>query len=137
MRALEQTEEYLLDGGKLCLDPAYIYHKKERFYFCYIPCRESDFDREFRRLAGFIADHVDPEDRRAVKMAEKIEGTAGDWHVDLCELEELSDIPADEEQPEVVLSPVQEVIELDDLPDDSPGLPWDDWHIENKSGLFR
>lgn len=137
IRALEQAEEYLLDGGRLCLDPAYIYYKKERFYFCYMPHKEPDFDREFRCLAEFIADHADQEDRRAVKMTEKITETAGDWHIDLCELKELSDIPAEEEEPKVILSPVQEPVESEDLPEDVPGLPWDDWHIEDKTGLFR
>ena len=137
VRALEQADEYLLDGGRLCLDPAYIYYKKERFYFCYIPYKEPAFDREICNLADFLKKHADPGDQRAVKMAETLVAKAGDWHLDLCDLKELTHMPDQEEQPEAILSPVQESIEQNDLPDDSPGLPWDDWHIESKTGLFR
>ena len=137
MLALEQADEYLLDGGRICLDPAYIYYKKEIFYFCYIPHKEPDFDREFRDLADFIADHADPDDEQAVKMTETIAEVAQEWHIDLSELKELSDITADEEGPEVIIPPVPEPIEQEGFDYDLPDLPWDDWHIEDKIGLFR
>lgn len=133
--ALSQTEEYLLDGGKICLDPAYIYYRNDRFYFCYIPFKESDFDWEFQQLAAFIAGHTDPADERAADMANRLEEMSRAYAVDLDKLKALTGEP--KAKREAVLMPeIAETLEEED-PDDETTLPWDDWHIESKPGLFR
>ncbi len=100
--ALDQTADYLLDGGKLLLDPGYIYYRKEHYRFCYRPFAAADFDGEFEELAAFVSEHVDSGDDEAAGLAGRLYRLALDKSADLASVREVlenlpPELPEDEE----------------------------------------
>lgn len=135
VKALDQTCEYLLDGGRICLDPAYIYYDQKAFSFCYIPFKESDFDWEFTILTDFITSHVDPGDKTAAAMAEKLTEIASAFAVDRGKLEEIASW-YENDKPEIV-SEQQALLPEEEMEESDMDLPWDQWQLNSKPGLFR
>ena len=135
-KALDKTCEYLLDGGRICLDPAYIYYDQKAFRFCYIPFKESDFDWEFRILTDFIAAHADPEDRAAAAMAEKLSDMASAFAVDRGKLREIASWYENDGE-EVVSGQAEVLQDAEELEENETDLPWDEWQLNTKPGLFR
>ena len=97
--ALGQVDEYLLDGGKLLLEPDYIFYKREHCSFCYRPFAESDFDRQFARLAEFITERVDTEDSEAFRLAGRLYHLALEKNADAVTLREA--LETDSGDPEI------------------------------------
>ena len=133
---LDQAYEYLLDGGRIGLDPSYIYYRQGSFCFCYLPFEEPAFDWEIRRLAEFISDCADPEDRLAVSMADRLYEAASTFGIDRQKLQEIAEMRVEDEELPAEQDPEPLVTE-GEMTEEDFDLPWDEWHIESKPGLFH
>ena len=139
--ALEQTADYLLDGGRLLLDPEYIYYRKEHCQFCYRPFAPSDFDREFEKLASFISEHTGAEDPGAVRMAGRLYRLALEKSADLTsireamhELEEDSSCEICRDDEDDVCGPEEPGNQFDDEPALSAGSGFEGGWTEEDLG---
>lgn len=72
--ALQQMDEYLLDGNKLVLDPALIYLDVEsrEAVFCYLPVYKKSIQDGFRALASYLLYHLNQSDTEAVLLVYEI-----------------------------------------------------------------
>ncbi len=66
--AMQQMEQYLLDGNKLVLDPALIYLDIESrdAAFCYLPSYKKNIQESFRSFASYLLYHLNQADTNAV-----------------------------------------------------------------------
>lgn len=67
-KAIERTEEYLLDVHHLLLDPEYIFYEDGRYYFCYYPPVKRDLWEAFHILTEYLVKQADYEDPDCVRM---------------------------------------------------------------------
>ena len=67
---LEEMDRYLLNGNCVVLDPEYIFYGTDEMGigFCYSPQEEAASDG-LNRIARFILDHIDYEDKEIVEIA--------------------------------------------------------------------
>ena len=66
--AMQQMEQYLLDGNKLVLDPTLIYLDIEsrEAEFCYLPSCKKNIQEGFRSFASYLLYHLNQTDTEAV-----------------------------------------------------------------------
>ena len=66
--AMQQMEQYLLDGNKLVLDPTLIYLDIEsrEAEFCYLPSYRKNIQESFRSFASYLLYHLNQADIEAV-----------------------------------------------------------------------
>lgn len=67
-RAIERTEEYLLNIHHLLLDPEYIFYEDGSYYFCYYPPLEQDLWEAFHLLTEYLVKQADYTDSECVRM---------------------------------------------------------------------
>ena len=70
-KTLAEMENYLLEEGRIWLDPEFIYVDPETFRpaLCLVPGREGDFPREFSGFLQYLLGKVDHQDKEAVILA--------------------------------------------------------------------
>ena len=73
-QALQQADQYLLDGNKIVLEPECIYLDIEsrEAVFCYLPVYEGRIQDSFRRFASFLLYHLNQADTEAVLLVYEI-----------------------------------------------------------------
>lgn len=70
VKVMEEMAEYLLNAGKLVIEPEYMYlnPEKKEILFCYLPGREKDVREQFRELTEYLLPRLDHEDEQAVML---------------------------------------------------------------------
>lgn len=68
---LEEADRYLLNGNHVVLDPEYIFTgiQEHDICFCYDPQAEEKDTDSLNRIARFILDHIDYEEKEIVEIA--------------------------------------------------------------------
>lgn len=66
---VEETKRYLLNPGRILLDPDYIFCEDGRYSFCYFPQGEEDIRDSFHRLMDDFVQWTDYQDIPSVKTA--------------------------------------------------------------------
>lgn len=74
IQIFENLEEYLLDGRRIVLNPAYIYLKPESKepLFVYYPEYDEDIRESFRELMDYILTKIDHNDEKAVVLGYQV-----------------------------------------------------------------
>ena len=70
IQVMEEMSEYLLNPGRLVLQPEYMYVdlEKRELFFCYLPGYEKDIRIQFQCLTEYILPRLDHEDSQAVML---------------------------------------------------------------------
>lgn len=70
IQVMEEMSEYLLNPGRLVLQPEYMYAdlEKRELFFCYLPGYEKDVRVQFQFLTEYILPRLDHEDSQAVML---------------------------------------------------------------------
>lgn len=70
VRIMETLDEYLLERGRLLLNPAYIYRNLDRggYVFTWFPFSQNTPETAFRNLTEYILPRIDHKDKDAVTM---------------------------------------------------------------------
>ncbi|MDO4343587.1 MAG: DUF6382 domain-containing protein, partial [Eubacteriales bacterium] len=86
--ALKELKKYLLDTDRLVLEPQMIYMDIESREpaFCYLPSYQQEITQSFREIAGYILEHLDPEDEQAVLLGYELYRRAGEENYSLEQL---------------------------------------------------
>lgn len=106
VEVLYEINEYLLDIDCLSLDPAHIYRRGERFYFCYCPAIKGNVREEFHSLAEYFVRETDYEDKAAVRFASDLHRASLE---DTCDIEQIFEqIMKKEPEPEPYIEKVCE-----------------------------
>lgn len=69
MKIVENLKDYLLDPGKLCLDPSCIFEKDGSYSFCYVPVLEKDPYQSFHEITEFFVRKLDYRDMEGIYLA--------------------------------------------------------------------
>lgn len=79
-KAAEMGEEYLLDTGRILLQPDYIYLDPDdwKIWLCFYPFEEGDPADSLLALAEYLLDHLDRQDSGAVTLGYEFYRMAGE-----------------------------------------------------------
>lgn len=69
MKIVENLKNYMLDPGKLCLDPSCIWEKEGIYSFCYVPPLEKDLYQAFHDITEFFVRKLDYRDMEGIYLA--------------------------------------------------------------------
>ncbi len=99
--------DYLLDTGRLLLNPNYIYVDPDSRnpLFCFFPFYSQNSEEELLRLAEYFLDHIDRQDPDAVGLGYEFYRTAGEGHGSLEQM--LSDWKKEKGQRRETIPPRQ------------------------------
>ena len=97
--AMQQMEQYLLDGNKLVLDPMLIYLDIESrdAEFCYLPSYKKNIQESFRSFASYLLYHLNQADTEAVLRVYEINRKVQEKNYALLEI--LQEEPETSEEP--------------------------------------
>lgn len=68
-KTVNAIRKYMLDAGKLLLDPEYIFYEEESYYFCYLPMKEADLCKEFHKLTEYFVSRIDHKEQEGIHLA--------------------------------------------------------------------
>ncbi len=69
LRTVHNVRKYLLDAGKILLDPEYIFFEDGKYEFCYLPVKETDLCKEFHKLTEYFVSRVSHRDKKGIRIA--------------------------------------------------------------------
>lgn len=69
LQAIQNLQQYMLEGKCILLDPEYIFCESEQYFFCYYPSCEQDIKEEFHKLTEFFVREVNYKDEEGVHFA--------------------------------------------------------------------
>lgn len=69
--ACTQTEDYMMTEDDILLEPEFVFvdHNIEKMSYCYLPGNRTDICRQFKGFMGYLLQHLDHRDERAVQLA--------------------------------------------------------------------
>lgn len=66
---VENLKNYMLNPGKLYLDPSCIWEKDENYSFCYVPSLQQDLYKAFHEMTEFFVRKLDYRDMEGIYLA--------------------------------------------------------------------
>lgn len=69
LKTVHTVRKYLLDAGKILLDPEYIFFEDGKYEFCYLPVKETDLCKEFHKLTEYFVSRVSHRDKKGIRIA--------------------------------------------------------------------
>lgn len=69
MKVVENLKNYMLDPGKLCLDPSCIWEKDDTYSFCYVPALKKNLYQAFHEVTEFFVRNLDYRDMEGIYLA--------------------------------------------------------------------
>lgn len=72
LETLEELKKHMLNPGGLVLDPEYIFCKKRKYFFCYLPCAGAELCESFHRITEYFVKKLDYEDEEGIELASEL-----------------------------------------------------------------
>lgn len=72
LNAVDTIRLYMLNPDCLWLEPEYIFHGENGYYFCYVPIEPKPLDEQFHRLTEFFVRQIDYADTECICLAHKL-----------------------------------------------------------------
>lgn len=69
LQAIQNLQEYMLEGNNLLLEPEYIFCSGEEVFFCYYPSCQKEAKEEFHKLTEFFVREMNYKDEEGVRLA--------------------------------------------------------------------
>lgn len=69
--ACRQIEDFMMTENDILLEPAFVFadHNLDYWSYCYVPGNQSDICQQFKGFMGYLLQHLDHKDKRAVRLA--------------------------------------------------------------------
>ena len=83
LETVEKLQTYMLNPECLVLQPEYIFHGKNRWYFCYFPQMKGNFQAAFHTLSEYFVKTLDYRDTKGIFLAYELHKATLEEHYDL------------------------------------------------------
>ena len=97
----------MLHPGCLLLEPEYVFCRKQKYFFCYLPGGKQELCESFHRMTEYFVEKLDYEDEKGITLAYELHKATLEENYDLdaimqeyrteCEEAEEEDEPDTEE----------------------------------------
>lgn len=69
LETVSQLQQYMLKPGCLLLEPEYIFCRKQKYFFCYLPGEKQELCESFHRMTEYFVEKLDYEDEQGITLA--------------------------------------------------------------------
>ncbi len=69
LNTVKELHRYMLNPGCLLLEPEYIFYRKQKYYFCYLPVRETQLCESFHHMTEYFVKKLDYQDGSGITLA--------------------------------------------------------------------
>ncbi len=69
LNTVNTIRKYMLDAGRILLEPEYIFYEDETYYFCYLPVKEKDLCKEFHNLTEYFVSRINHKEKEGIELA--------------------------------------------------------------------
>lgn len=83
LETVNALQNHMLNPDCLVLDPRYIFRKKDRWWFCYLPRNEDTFQCSFHELTEYFVKTLDYGDTEGIFLAFELHKATLEEHYDL------------------------------------------------------
>lgn len=107
LESISQLQKYMLHPGCLLLEPEYVFCRKQKYFFCYLPGGKQELCESFHRMTEYFVEKLDYEDEQGITLAYELHKATLEENYDLdaimqeyrteCEEAEEDDEPDTEE----------------------------------------
>ena len=69
LETVAQLQRYMLNPGCLLLEPEYVFCRKQKYFFCYLPGSKQELCGSFHRMTEYFVEKLDYEDEQGITLA--------------------------------------------------------------------
>ena len=66
LESISQLQKYMLHPGCLLLEPEYVFCRKQKYFFCYLPGGKQELCESFHRMTEYFVEKLDYEDEKGI-----------------------------------------------------------------------
>ena len=82
-RVFRSCKKYMLHPGCLLLEPEYIFCRKQKYFFCYLPGGKQELCESFHRMTEYFVEKLDYEDEKGITLAYELHKATLEENYDL------------------------------------------------------
>ena len=69
LETVKAVQSYMLEAGRILLEPEYIFQEEEQYFFCYLPTKEADLCQEFHVLTDYFVKRISHKEQEGIQLA--------------------------------------------------------------------
>ena len=86
LESISQLQKYMLHPGCLLLEPEYVFCRKQKYFFCYLPGGKQELCESFHRMTEYFVEKLDYEDEQGITLAYELHKATLEENYDLDDL---------------------------------------------------
>ena len=83
LESISQLQKYMLHPGCLLLEPEYVFCRKQKYFFCYLPGGKQELCESFHRMTEYFVEKLDYEDEQGITLAYELHKATLEENYDL------------------------------------------------------
>ena len=83
LESISQLQKYMLHPGCLLLEPEYVFCRKQKYFFCYLPGGKKELCESFHRMTEYFVEKLDYEDEKGITLAYELHKATLEENYDL------------------------------------------------------
>ena len=83
LESISQLQKYMLHPGCLLLEPEYVFCRKQKYFFCYLPGGKQELCESFHRMTEYFVEKLDYEDEKGITLAYELHKATLEENYDL------------------------------------------------------